>query len=172
MNLALQKLHFMEKSTSKANFFENLSAYATQATGSNAGFIIALCFVVLWASVGSSFDFSDTWKWFISIGTSMVTFLMVFLLQKSQNKDSLAIQLKLNELLAAHEQASNRLVNVEGMTEDEMKVIQKYYSQLSEVAKQENKMQQSHSIDGTHEFNHLKQEMENKLKRNNEPGEL
>jgi low affinity Fe/Cu permease len=148
----------------KQNFFENLSAHVTRATGSNAGFLIALALVIIWAALGPAFAFSDTWKWVISIGTSMITFLMVFLLQKSQNKDSLAIQLKLNELLAAHEFASNRLVNVEGMTEDEMKTIQKYYSRLSEFAKKENKMQQSHSIDGSHELRHLKNEMEEELK--------
>lgn len=149
----------------KSNFFENFSAHVTRATGSNAGFIIAFALVIIWAATGPAFHFSDTWKWIISIGTSMITFLMVFLLQKSQNKDSLAIQLKLNELLAAHELASNRLVNVEGMTESEMKTIQKYYSKLSEFAMKENKMQQSHSIDGSHELHHLKNEMEEELKK-------
>ena len=89
---------------------------------------------------------------------------MVFLLQKSQNKESLAIQLKLNELLAAHEYASNRLVNVEDMTEDEMKVIRKYYSKLNEFAVAENMMQRSHSIDGKHELEHIKNDLDNELK--------
>jgi len=93
---------------------------------------------------------------------------MVFLIQKSQNKDSLAIQLKLNELVAAHEFASNRLVNVENMTEDELKVIQKYYSRLSEFTKREENLQQSHYIDEAHEQHDLKKEIEkdieNKLK--------
>jgi low affinity Fe/Cu permease len=147
------------------HFFENFSAHVTVATGSNAGFIIALILIISWASVGPVFNFSDGWKWAISLGTSMITFLMVFLLQKSQNKDSLAIQLKLNELLAAHELASNRLVNVEGMTESEMKTIQKYYAKLSEIAKKENTMQQSHSIDGTHDLNNLTSEVETELKK-------
>jgi len=151
----------MEKNTKKIkqNFFEYFSAVVTQATGSNAGFIIALAIVIIWACTGPFFNFSDTWKWTINIGTTIIIFLMVFLLQKSQNKDSLAIQLKLNELIAAHELASNRLVNVEGMTEDELKVIQKYYTKLSESVHKENKMQQSLSIE-SHEHHDIKKEME------------
>jgi len=165
LHLQIKQTHMQMLNTRKQNFFESFSAHVRAAAGSNAGFIIALIIIVTWAALGPVFDFSDGWKWAISIGTSMITFLMVFLLQKSQNKDSLAIQLKLNELLAAHELASNRLVNVEGMTEEEMKTIQKYYSKLSEVAKKENKMQQSHSIDGSHELHHLKNEMEQELKK-------
>jgi low affinity Fe/Cu permease len=88
---------------------------------------------------------------------------MVFLILKSQNKDSLSIQLKLNELVAANESASNRLVNVEGMTEDELKVIQKYYLKLSEFTKKQDTLQQSHSIDEVHEEHTIKKEMEDEL---------
>src|SRR6185369_10202787 len=91
---------------------------------------------------------------------TIVTFLMVFLIQKSQNKDSLAIQLKLNELVASHEFASNRLVNVENMTEDELKVIKKYYAYLSTITKQEESLQQSHSIDEAKMTHQLKKELE------------
>jgi len=149
----------------RSNFFESFSAYVTKATGSDAGFVIAFILVVIWAATGPFFHFSDTWKWIINTITTIVTFLMVFLLQKSQNKDSLAIQLKLNELEAAHEFASNRLVNVENMTEDELKVIQKYYSKLSDFAKKEEKMQQSHSIDESHEMRDVKNKMEEELKK-------
>ncbi len=149
----------------RSNFFESFSAYVTKATGSDAGFVIAFILVVIWAATGPFFHFSDTWKWIINTITTIVTFLMVFLLQKSQNKDSLAIQLKLNELVAAHEFASNRLVNVENMTEDELKVIQKYYSKLSDFAKKEEKMQQSHSIDESHEMRDVKNKMEEELKK-------
>ena len=86
-----------------------------------------------------------------------------FLIQKSQNKDSLAIQLKLNELVAAHEFASNRLVNVEDMTEEELKIIQKYYCKLSEFTKNEESLQQSHSIDESKDVHDLKEQMENEL---------
>lgn len=100
----------------------------------------------------------------INTGTTIITFLMVFLIQKAQNKDSLAIQLKLNEQVAAHEFASNRLVDVENMTEEELKVIQKYYSKLSDFTKMEETLQQSHSIDEAHEQHDLKMEMEGELK--------
>ena len=89
---------------------------------------------------------------------------MVFLIQKTQNKDSLAIQLKLNELVAAHESASNRLVNVEGMTEDELRVLEKYYTKLSQFAKKQDTLTESHSIDEHHEEHAIRQELEQELK--------
>lgn len=99
----------------------------------------------------------------IEIASSVITILMVFLILKSQNKDSLSIQLKLNELVAANEKASNRLVNVEGMTEEELMVIQKYYSRLGEFAKKQESLQQSLSIDEVHEEHSIKKEMEKEL---------
>ena len=87
----------------------------------------------------------------------------MFLIQKSQNKDSLAIQLKLNELIAAHEMASNRLVDVENMTEQELKIIQKYYSKLSAFTRNEDNLQQSHSIDEIEVDHDIKKEMEQEL---------
>jgi low affinity Fe/Cu permease len=85
------------------------------------------------------------------------------LIQKAQNKDSLAIQLKLNELVAAHEFASNRLVNVENMSEEEMKVIQKYYSRLNKITQSEENLQQSHSIDEAQNMNHIKKGREEEI---------
>jgi low affinity Fe/Cu permease len=96
----------------------------------------------------------------VNTGTTIITFLMVFLIQKSQNKDSLAIQLKLNELVAAHEFASNRLVAVEDMTEEELRVIKKYYSKLSEITKSEESLQQTHSIDEARKDNAFKKDIE------------
>ena len=86
-----------------------------------------------------------------------------------QNKDSLAIQLKLNELVAAHEFASNRLVSVENMTEDELKVIKKYYAYLSEFAKKEETLQQSHSIDEAAASHEFKKKLEQELEGNAKP---
>ena len=126
---------------------ERFSSMVTVAAGSTPAFIIALTLVIIWAITGPMFNYSEQWQLVINTGTTIITFLMVFLIQKSQNKDSLAIQLKLNELVASHEFASNRLVNVENMTEDELKVIRKYYAQLSEFTKNEESLQQSHSID-------------------------
>jgi low affinity Fe/Cu permease len=129
------------------SFFEKFSAKATAVAGSTFGFFGALSIVVLWVACGPIFHYSETWQLVINTGTTIITFLMVFLIQKSQNKESLAIQLKLNELVASHEFASNRLVNVEDLTEEEMKVIRKYYSSLSNLTKNEESLQQSHSID-------------------------
>jgi low affinity Fe/Cu permease len=127
--------------------FEKFAIQVTKATGSTSAFIWAFIIVVVWAVSGPFFHYSEDWQLVINTGTTIITFLMVFLIQKAQNKDSLAIQLKLNELVAAHEFASNRLVNVENLSEEEMKVIQKYYSSLSEMTKKDESLQQSHSID-------------------------
>lgn len=142
------------------SFFERFASKVTELTGSTIAFLVALLCVIIWAATGPIFNFSETWQLVINTGTTIITFLMVFLIQKSQNKDSLAIQLKLNELVAAHEFASNRLVNVENMTEDELKVIKKYYSKLSEMTMKEESLQQSHSIDEAHENHQLKKDME------------
>ena len=152
----------MEKEKTKTQVikFEKFALKITKATGSTPAFIGALSIVLIWALIGPVFHYSENWQLVINTGTTIITFLMVFLIQKAQNKDSLAIQLKLNELVAAHKFASNRLVDVESMTEDELKVIQKYYSKLSEFTKKEESLQQSHSIDEAHEQHDLKKEME------------
>ncbi|MEO6722580.1 MAG: low affinity iron permease family protein [Ferruginibacter sp.] len=147
----------------KRNFFEKFSSGVTKAAGSTAAFSSAVLLVVGWAVTGPFFNFSETWQLVINTGTTIITFLMVFLIQKSQNKDSLAIQLKLNELVAAHEFASNRLVDVENMTEDELKIIQKYYSKLSIITKREENLLQSHSIDEAQQNHSLKKQMEQEL---------
>lgn len=131
----------------KKSRFEDFASKVTRATGSTAAFLTACGLVLIWLVTGPVFNYSETWQLVINTGTTIVTFLMVFLIQKSQNKDSLAIQLKLNELVAAHEYASNRLVNVEDMTEDELKVIQKYYKRLSQFSQREHDLHKSHSID-------------------------
>lgn len=136
-----------ESNPKKPNIFERFAAKVTRATGSTPGFIVAFALVLAWAATGPVFHYSETWQLVINTGTTIITFLMVFLIQKSQNKDSLAIQLKLNELVAAHELASNRMINVEDLSEDELKVLQKFYCQLSEMSMKEENLQQSHSID-------------------------
>ena len=139
---------------------ERFAAAVTKATGSTAAFILAFLAVLVWAVSGPLFHYSENWQLVINTGTTIITFLMVFLIQKAQNKDSLAIQLKLNELVAAHEFASNRLVNVENMSEEEMKVIQKYYSSLSKMTRSEESLQQSHSIDEAKNMNQIKKDRE------------
>ena len=108
------------------HIFHKISSKVCYVVGTPSAFVLAFSIVLFWVLTGPIFGFSNTWQLFINTCTTIVTFLMVFLIQKSQTKDSLAVQLKLNELVAAHEFASNRLVNVEGMTEDELKVIKKF----------------------------------------------
>jgi len=139
---------------------EKFALRVTKITGSTSAFIAALLLVLVWAATGPFFHYSETWQLVINTGTTIITFLMVFLIQKAQNKDSLAIQLKLNELVAAHEFASNRLVDIENIPEEELKIIQKYYSRLSELAKHEVTLQQSHSIDEAEHMSELKKHTE------------
>lgn len=140
-------------SNENPNLFERFSNWATTATGSSGAFIIAVLLVVVWAITGPFFNFSETWQLVINTGTTIVTFLMVFLIQKAQNKDSKAIQIKLNELIAAHEKASNRIVDIEDLTEKELDKLHKYYEKLSALAEEDEDLHQSHSIDAA-EDNH------------------
>lgn len=147
----------------KHGIAERLAARITKAAGSTAAFIIAFLLILAWGITGPVFHYSAEWQLVINTGTTIITFLMVFLIQKAQNKDSLAIQLKLNELVAAHEFASNRLVNVENMSEDELKVIQKYYAQLNKITEKEESLQQSHSIEEAKELSEIKKEREEEI---------
>jgi low affinity Fe/Cu permease len=142
------------------HLFEKLANKVTLATGSTTAILLAFGSVVIWAAFGPVFHYSEDWQMVINTGTTIITFLMVFLIQKAQNKESLAIQLKLNELVAAHEFASNRLVDVENMTEDELKVIQKYYAKLKTDTMKEETLQQSHSIDEAEKMSGLKKGIE------------
>jgi low affinity Fe/Cu permease len=138
---------------------ERLSQKATQATGTSQAFIIALSVIVVWGLMGPLFNFSDTWQLVINTSTTIITFLMVFLIQRSQNKDALAIHLKLNEIVAALEGASNRLIDVEDLTEQEIQTLHKHYQELVKMAKKDLSITQSHSIEeaGTrHRAKHAK----------------
>jgi low affinity Fe/Cu permease len=131
--------------------FEKFATKVSKAAGSTTAFLSAFLIVVVWAICGPLFDYSETWQLVINTGTTIITFLMVFLIQKAQNKDSLAIQLKLNELVASNKYSSNSLVDIESMTEEEMIIVQKYYHRLSELAKKEESLQKSHSIAEAHQ---------------------
>lgn len=150
----------MNKLSHKKNLFELFATKVSKFAGSTYAFFIAFTLVIVWAIVGPVFHYSEDWQLVINTGTTIITFLMVFLIQKSQNKDSLAIQLKLNELVAAHEFASNRMVCVEDMTEEELKTIKKYYSKLNELSVKEQKLQQTHSIDEAYKDNEFKKDLE------------
>ena len=103
--------------------------------------------MIVWGATGPLFGYSDTWQLVINTGTTIVTFLMVFLIQRAQNKDSLAIQLKLNELVAALEGASNRLISVEDLSEEELEILRKHYYRLVQMSKRERDLTHSHSIE-------------------------
>ncbi len=126
---------------------ERFSARVTHWTGGTNAFAVACAVIVIWAATGPVFGYSDTWQLVINTGTTVVTFLMVFLIQRSQNKDSMAIQLKLNELVAAMQGASNRLIDVEELSEDELKVLHAHYAKLVAMAKHEVDLLQSHSVE-------------------------
>jgi len=132
---------------SNKNFFEKFANAATKFTGSSWAFIGAAVLVIVWAVSGPVFDYSETWQLVINTGTTIITFLMVFLIQKAQNKDSKAIQIKLNELLASNEKASNRIVDIEDLTEKELDQIHHYYEKIAQLAKNDVDIHTSHSID-------------------------
>ena len=148
-----------KKTKTFSQLLENFSHRVTQACGTSSAFIIALLVVVIWLITGPIFQFSDTWQLVINTGTTIITFLMVFLIQRTQNKDALAIHIKLNEIVAALEGASNRLIDVEDLDEDEIKTLHKHYQRLVEMAKKDIKLTQSHSVeeaDARHNFKHSK----------------
>src|SRR6267142_5214734 len=135
---------------------ERWSRVVTSWAGSSWAFAIAVLVIAAWLVTGPVFHYSDTWQLVINTGTTIVTFLMVFLIQRSQNKDALAIHLKLNEIVAALEGASNRLIDVEDLTEAEIKTLHKHYQSLVAMAKQDLKLTQSHSVEEAEARHNLK----------------
>ena len=126
---------------------ERLSRIATDATGTSAALLAAVALVVGWLASGPLFHFSDTWQLVINTTTTIITFLMVFLIQRTQNKDSKAMETKLNELIAAMEGASNRLIDVESLSEKELDTIHRHYQRLFDLAQRDDSITRSHSID-------------------------
>lgn len=126
---------------------ERLSQRATQLAGSSPAFAVAAAVIVVWALLGPVFGFSDTWQLVINTGTTIVTFLMVFLIQRAQNKDALAIQLKLNELIAALPKASNRLIDAEDFEEKDLKLLHRHFQELADMAARKQSIERSHSAD-------------------------
>ncbi|HEX7796882.1 MAG TPA: low affinity iron permease family protein [Vicinamibacterales bacterium] len=127
--------------------FERFSEQVTRWAGSTIGFMAGLSIVAVWALLGPIFHYSDTWQLVINTGTTIVTFLMVFLIQRSQNKDALVIHLKLNELVAAMHGASNRLIDVEALSEEDLRTLAEHYKELADLAGKESDVSKSHSIE-------------------------
>jgi low affinity Fe/Cu permease len=118
-----------------ANAFTRISKRTCHAAGHPATFAAATLIILLWAITGPVFHYSDTWQLFINTGTTIVTFLMVFLIQNTQNRDGAAMQIKLDELIRALQGAHNELVNLEDMSEEELEKMKTRYTQLAERAR-------------------------------------
>ena len=146
----------------KRNVLSRFASAATAWTGSTPAFITAALVIVVWLLTGPLFHYSDTWQLVINTGTTIVTFLMVFLIQRTQNKDSLAVQLKLDELVAAIDGASNRLISVEDLSEEELKVLRIHFQRLAEMAQRDEKLQQSHSVEEAEARHALKRDRRRK----------
>jgi low affinity Fe/Cu permease len=121
-----------ESKNSWSDLFSRMACATAHAMGKPIAFLIAAAIVIIWAASGPLFGFSDTWQLVINTSTTIVTFLMVFLIQNTQNRDTLALQLKLSELILAVSQAENRVANAEDMTEEELEQLHK---ELHERAK-------------------------------------
>jgi len=134
-------------SKKRPNLLERFSHEATRATGTSYAFLLAVAVIVIWAITGPLFGFSNTWQLVINTGTTIVTFLMVFLIQRAQNKDAVAIHLKLNEIVAAMEGASNRLIDVEDLSEADIAALRNYYKELIQLARKDENLTMTHSIE-------------------------
>ena len=145
-----------------ARVFDKIASVVTKAAGSPVVSVSAFVLIIIWALTGPLFGFSNTWQLVINTGTTIITFLMVFIIQQSQNKDTHAIHLKLNELIASNEKASNRLIDIEDLTEKELHVLKAFYVKLSQTAEKEKDIFSSHSIDEA-EMNH--KEKQKRIKR-------
>jgi low affinity Fe/Cu permease len=143
-------------------WLETFSEKATRYTGSSWAFGAAVGIIVLWIVTGPVFGFSDTWQLVINTGTTIVTFLMVFLIQRAQNKENHAIQLKLNELVAALKGASNRLIDLEDWTEEELVDLHEHYKRLAELSRNDTDQHRSLSVDTAEERHRFKHEGDEK----------
>jgi len=154
----------MTKNKKKLKFFENITHKAIEFTGSTTALMIAMSIILVWMITGPLFNYSDTWQLIINTGTTIITFLMVFLIQRAQNKDSKALHMKLNELIASINGPSNRLVDVENIPENDLEILHKFYSTLAEMASNESDLSESHSIDEAKQRHEEKVSSKNKIK--------
>ena len=123
--------------TKSNSWFSQFAKLTARITGKPVTFMIAASIVVLWGVTGPIFGFSDTWQLVINTGTTIVTFLMVFLIQNTQNRDSEAMQVKLDELIRATQGAQNALLDLEELEEDELDRIKAGYEEIAEKARGE-----------------------------------
>jgi low affinity Fe/Cu permease len=151
--------------------FDRISNRVTRIAGSSYASIVAFLLIIVWAITGPLFDFSDTWQLVINTGTTIITFLMVFIIQQTQNKDTIALHLKLNELIACNEKASNRLIDIESLTEEELEIAHQFYAKLAKLAEKESDLYGTHSLDNANENHIFKMETGNSRKTNKKPSQ-
>jgi len=135
------------RTRNRVNPLARFATLATVWTGSTPAFMAAVAVILIWLATGPVFHYSDTWQLLINTGTNIVTFLIVFLIQRAQNKEASAMQMKLNEIVAALEGASNRLISVEDLSEQELGVLHIHFQRLAEMARSESNLAESHSIE-------------------------
>lgn len=135
----------------QGSFFQRVAQAITRWSGSTSAFLLALGTVLVWAISGPIFNYSEDWQLVINTGTTIVTFLMVFLIQRGQNKDSLVLHLKLNELIAATKGASNRLINAQDFSEEEIALLHQFYCLLADKARQDNDLGRTHTVEEAEE---------------------
>jgi low affinity Fe/Cu permease len=129
-----------EKRASVNTWFSGLASRTSQIVGSAWIFIAAILVILAWAVTGPMFHYSDTWQLIINTGTTIVTFLMVFLIQNTQNRDAKAIHLKLNELIHALSKAHDELIDVEKLSDEELKTLEGYYEMVRKECERRDKM--------------------------------
>lgn len=133
--------------TSGASWMERLSGALARWTGSTSALAAAFALVIVWLLCGPIFHFSDSWQLAINTTTTIVTFLMVFMIQRAQIKDAKATALKLSELIAALDGASNRLIDLEDLSEAELTTLQEHFRRLVELARKDRVLTRSHSVE-------------------------
>ena len=147
MPLAKKTDQVKDKNEKFLKIFDKFSSVITKLTGGRLALIAALVLVMAWAISGPVFNYSERWQLIINTVTSIITFLMVFVIQQSQNRDTTALQMKLNELIAANKFASNRLVGAEEMTPEELKTLKEFYTSLAKLTEDDKDKFLSHSLD-------------------------
>lgn len=120
------------KAACRRDLFGTIAAWTTRASGSRWASLGALMTVIVWASVGPHFHYSENWQLVINTGTTIVTFLMVFLIQNAQNRESKAIHLKLDELIHSLKQADNKMINIENLTEEQLDRLAHRYQKIAQ----------------------------------------
>jgi low affinity Fe/Cu permease len=145
-NTAAKKMNGNGHARGIHGILERFSRKVTAWAGSSWAFAIAVLVIAVWVVTGPIFHFSDTWQLVINTGTTIVTFLMVFLIQRAQNKDALAIQLKLDELLASQPGASNRLINLEDWSEGEIIDLHRRFEKLEKRLESASDSCEAHSV--------------------------